>query len=130
MSKLVNQTALTYMALAIPFYFIFDYFNLHLAANVVFFIECLYLLILFANVKGYLTIAKSGMIIAKAVFILPFYSLYLGPLSGAHLVYVPLAILPIILFEDATFKAKLSMVASVIFCGMCFSSAEHGRIAI
>ena len=45
---------------------------------------------------------------------LPFYNLYLGTSAGAHLVYISLSILPLILFRDASLKFKSSIVTGII----------------
>ena len=79
-----------------------------------FVVELLYCLILLSNYKGYLTVAKLGTIFYQACIILPFYNLYLGASAGAHLVYIPLSILPLILFRDASLKFKSSIVTGII----------------
>ncbi len=97
--RLTNQIAVIALVSALPYYFIFITFNLSLAANMVWVVVLCFLFIFVFNYYNNYNIAKLLVISTQAIFF-AFYSIYLGFESGAHLLFVPLAILPLILYPS------------------------------
>lgn len=98
--RLTNQITFIMFVSAIPYYFIFSRFNLFLAADMVIVVSNLYVLILCLNALKKYNLATLFIVLLQSFIILPFYSTYLGFKSGAHLMYVPLSILPLILYPS------------------------------
>jgi signal transduction histidine kinase len=98
--RLTNQTTFIMFVSAIPYYFILSRFNLFLAADMVIVVLNLYVLILCLNALKKYNFATLFIVLVQSFIILPFYSTYLGFKSGAHLMYVPLSILPLILYPS------------------------------
>jgi signal transduction histidine kinase len=122
--RLVNHVALSMSLLALPYFFIFTHFNLHQAAFYVIHILVLYIISLILNYTHHSYIA--GLIqIATQIMFLPFYSVYLGITSGAHLLLVPLSILPYMFFSHDDAKPYLRVSLGIIGLGMVFLWASH-----
>ncbi|MGA0241646.1 MAG: sensor histidine kinase [Candidatus Marinamargulisbacteria bacterium] len=102
--RLTNQITMIMVISAAPYYLIFHRFGLFMAANMVIITVFSYLVILFLNHFRKYELATALGIILQSVFVLPFYSIHLGFESGVHLMYIPLAILPIIFYTDSAGK--------------------------
>ena len=118
--KLTNQITLFMFLSALPYYIIFQKFNLELAAKMVVITLFLYVVIYSLNALGKFKSASFLMISSQAIFILPFFSLYLGFKSGAHLLYFPLSILPLILFPSEDHKKLRQSGYLIIFLSIIF----------
>jgi serine phosphatase RsbU (regulator of sigma subunit) len=112
---LTNRIAIISFILAFPYFFIFGYFNLRIAAFAVLptLLICCSILI-FNKYRLYKT--ASIITIFGITTVVLFYSLHLGFNSGAHLIFFPLIAWPFILFSDRDRFLKYSALAFLIFC--------------
>jgi len=118
--RLTNQITFIMFVSAIPYYFIFSTFDLNLAANMVIVVLNLYLIIWSLNALKKYNLATLFIILIQSFVILPFYSTHLGFKSGAHLMYIPLSILPLILYPSDIDKfwrhsGLIIVLSSVLF---------------
>ena len=97
--RLTNKIALIMIVAATPYFFIFHHFHLTLAGNFVLLVLALYFMVFIFNRVQWVSASQMINILSQSIIILPFYTLHLGHSSGAHLMYVPLSILPFIIFN-------------------------------
>ncbi|MEK9728100.1 MAG: HAMP domain-containing sensor histidine kinase [Candidatus Margulisiibacteriota bacterium] len=112
--KLTNQITVFMFISALPYSLIFYKFNLHMAAKMVLATLFLYMIIFSLNALSKYESASFLVIATQALIILPFFSIYLGYQSGAHLMYIPLSILPLILYPSELKKGMRKLGYSVI----------------
>ena len=98
-SELTSKLALLCTLLSSPYFFIFHYFKLHFAGNMIIFFSGAYLISFALSCLKHLHSAKI-LLIFNASLLLFFYSLLLGKESGAFLVFFSIVPIPIILFEN------------------------------
>lgn len=122
--RLTNQIGIIVLVSAIPYYFIFSKFNLTLAANIVWVILFLFLLTFTLNHYHHYHMAKMVVILTQSLAF-PFYSVYLGYPSGAHLLFVPLAILPLIFYPTKDVKNYRRLGFSIVFSSMIIMAVMH-----
>jgi len=96
--SLTEKTSALVMALSVPYYFIFNYFGLHLAGNMIIFFVASYAMPIMLYKFNYRKTAKV-LLIVVATALLVFYSLVLGKDSGAYLVLISVVHVPLLLFK-------------------------------
>ena len=119
--RLTNQIAFIMFISAIPYYFIFSRFNLFLAADMVIIVLNLYVVIFCSNALKKHNFATLFIILVQSLIVLPFYSTYLGFKSGAHLMYIPLSILPLILYPSDNDKLWRRTCLFIVLFSILFS---------
>ncbi|MGC6367010.1 MAG: sensor histidine kinase [Candidatus Marinamargulisbacteria bacterium] len=109
---------------AIPYFFIFNHFNLTLAANIVWGVLLAYVASFVFNYYNKPHVA-SLLEIATQSCILPFYSIYLGFESDAHLLMIPVALLPMIFYPKASLKRYRSIGFFFVLVGLLTIIVGH-----
>lgn len=95
--KLLRRIAVICAALCLPYYFIFDYFNLNIARIFVFPTISIYIASILLNKFRLHSLSKLLVVFGTSLS-LAFYANILGPLSGAQFLLFALVPLPLLLY--------------------------------
>jgi len=121
---LTDSLSFTCALLSLPYFFVFNFFGLHLAGNLILIFVGLFLLPLVFRRLYLPNIAKATLVIV-ASGLLFLYSLLLGKSSGAYLVFISIVPLPILLLENKKSPWVLILSAVPISAAYCLEFIHY-----